>query len=150
MEASLAKRLAAVATVAALAVSGCASRNDVNGATIVDCKNGPRSTEKTITLGVGDQVDIGGTTAPGLGQHDRTMIGFDKGSALTVVNTGSGWKLRYFPNSEPQLGDNEAGMDKDGVIYVRSFGIDYVIKSTIASDNAVLDIKATCEPQTNS
>ncbi|HUD09216.1 MAG TPA: hypothetical protein VMR77_00200 [Patescibacteria group bacterium] len=149
MEAKLAKRLAAAAVVTALAVSGCASRNDVNGSMIVDCKNGPRSQEKTATLGVGDEVGIGGTT-PGFGNHDYTRIGFDKGAALTITNPGGDWKLRYSPNSEPQLGDNETGMDKDGTIFIRSFGIDYVIKSTVTSDNAVLDITATCEPQTNS
>jgi hypothetical protein len=149
MEANLAKRLAAMATIAALAVSGCATKQQVDGVNIVDCQKGPRTKATTKTLNYEDSVAIGGTS-PGIGVNQPFEIGFGKGNAITVGNySDNGWTLRYFPTSEPQLNNGEVGIDKSGTIFIRSLGVNYEIKSTIDSNSAVLDITATCDASSN-
>lgn len=134
-------------SVATLALSGCAETNQVNGTNLVDCKNGPKTGELTTNLLIGSRMQIGGTGS-GLGNEDSVYVSFEKGTGIGIEGY-RGLKVIEFPLSAPQLEQSEVGIDKEGVIFMRSRGIDFRIKaSDVNPSGATVNIKAVCEPST--
>src|ERR1035437_1037841 len=140
-------RLAAAVTVAALAVSGCASRNEVGGINLVNCEagQGPRSGEiKYPLINVGDRLSIGGTGETGFGHVSSIIITLKDNNSLSVTDSNPNGEIRYFPTSDtPRLEDGQVGTNSSGTIFANSMGIDYQVKSEISNGGASLDVTAT-------